>query len=66
MPISWVRSVTTASMMFMTTTPPTTMNTETTATAVAAIAPVNWFQKSSKASELSVAKVSSSLGFRWR
>jgi len=37
-----VRSVTTASMMFMITTPPTTMNTETTATAVAAMAPVNW------------------------
>src|ERR1039457_5885685 len=36
MPISWVRSVTTASMMFMITTPPTTRNTETTATAVAA------------------------------
>ena len=31
MPISWVRSVTTASMMFMITTPPTTRNTETTA-----------------------------------
>ena len=31
MPISRVRSVTTASMMFMITTPPTTMNTETTA-----------------------------------
>ena len=41
MPISCVRSVTTASMIFMITTPPTTMNTETTPTAVAAIAPVN-------------------------
>ena len=44
MPISWVRSVTTASMMFMMTTPPTTMNTETTPMAVAEIALVNWFQ----------------------
>ena len=41
MPISCVRSVTTASMMFMITTPPTTMKTETTPTAVAAMAPVN-------------------------
>ena len=41
MPISCVRSVTTASMMFMITTPPTTMNTETTPMAVAAMAPVN-------------------------
>ena len=38
-PISCVRSVTTASMMFMITTPPTTMNTETIAMAVAAITP---------------------------
>ncbi len=41
MPISCVRSVTTASMMFIITTPPTTMKTETTPTAVAAMAPVN-------------------------
>ena len=41
MPISRVRSVTTASMIFMITTPPTTMKTETTPMAVAEIAPVN-------------------------
>jgi hypothetical protein len=35
MPISWVRSVTTASMMFMITMPPTTMKTETMPTAMA-------------------------------
>ncbi len=40
-PISRVRSLTTASMMFMITTPPTTMKTLTTPTAAAAIAPVN-------------------------
>src|ERR1019366_4450242 len=66
MPISWVRSVTTANMMFMITTPPTTRNTDTTATAVAAMAPVNWFQKSSSASEVSMENVSSSLGRRCR
>ena len=66
MPISWVRSVTTASMMFMMTTPPTTMKTETTPTAVAAMAPVNWFQKSSRDSEVRIEKVSSSFGPRWR
>ena len=66
MPISCVRSVTTASMMFMMTTPPTTMKTETTPTAVAAMAPVNWSQKSTSESEVSMENVSSSLGRRWR
>ena len=51
MPISCVRSVTTASMMFMITTPPTTMNTDTTATAVAAMAAVNWSQNFTSASD---------------
>ena len=43
MPISWVRSVTLASMMFMITIPPTTMNTATSPMVTAKIVPVRFF-----------------------
>src|SRR5579862_5568218 len=59
MPISWVRSVTTASMMFMITIPPTSMNTETIPTAMAAMAEVSRSQSVTKASEAKIEKLSS-------
>lgn len=58
-PISWVRSETTAIMMFIITMPPTTMKTDTTAIAVAAIAPVSRSQSWMKESEEMTAKLSS-------
>src|ERR1035438_3758266 len=48
MPISCVRSVTTASMMFMITMPPTSMNTDTMPTAMAAMADVSRSQRVTK------------------
>ena len=53
-------------MMFMITTPPTTMNTETMATAVMAIAPVSLSHADVSDSEAMIEKVSSWFGRRWR
>ena len=58
-PISRVRSLTTASMMFMITTPPTTMNTLTMPMAAAAIAPVKLFHAEMSVSEDRIMNVSS-------
>ena len=66
MPISCVRSVTTASMMFMITTPPTTMNTDTTAIAVAAIACVRRSHSRMSDAEVRIMKLSSCSGGRCR
>ena len=66
MPISCVRSVTTASMMFMITMPPTTMNTDTMPTAMAAIVDVSRSQRVTKASDAKIEKLSSWPGPRCR
>ena len=60
MPISWVRSVTLASMMFMMTIPPTTMKTATSPMVTAKIVPVRFFHALIKVSEALTPKVSSS------
>ena len=59
MPISWVRSVTTASMIFMITMPPTTMKTETIPTAMAAMVAVSLSHKLTMVSEAKILKLSS-------
>ena len=66
MPISWVRSVTTASMMFMITMPPTIMNTATIPTAMPAMAAVSCSQRLTMVSEAKRLKLSSWPGRRWR
>ena len=60
MPISCVRSVTLASMMFMITMPPTTMNTATRPMVTAKIVPVRFFHALISVSEALMPKVSSS------
>ena len=61
MPISWVRSVTVANMMFMITIPPTTMNTATMPMVTAKMLPVRFCQALIRVSEALMPKVSSSL-----
>ena len=63
-PISRVRSVTAISMMFMITTPPTTMPMATTAGMIENSVFVSFFQKSTSASAVSMLKSSSSAGRR--
>ncbi len=60
MPISCVRSVTLASMMFMITIPPTTMNTATSPMVTAKIVPVRFFHALIRVSEALMPNVSSS------
>ncbi len=57
MPISCVRSVTTASMMFMITMPPTTMKTETMPTAMPAMVEVSRSHRLTMVSEAKMLKV---------
>ena len=57
MPISCVRSVTTASMMFMITIPPTTMNTETIPIAMAAMVAVSRSHRLTIVSDAKMRKV---------
>jgi len=66
MPISWVRSVTTASMMFMITMPPTIMKTLTMPIAMAEMAAVSCSQRFTMVSEAKRVKLSSWPGRRWR
>ena len=66
MPISCVRSETTASMMFMITMPPTTMKTETIPTAMPAMAEVSRSHRLTIVSEAKMLKLSSWPGPRWR
>src|ERR1039458_7541054 len=66
MPISWVRSVTTANMMFMITTPPTTMNPETIPTAMPAMVAVSRSHRLTIVSEANRLKLSSCPGVRCR
>ena len=62
MPISCVRSVTTASMMFMMTMPPTTMKTDTIPTAMPAMAAVSRSHRLTIVSEAKMLKLSSCPG----
>ena len=57
MPISCVRSVTTASMMFMITMPPTTMKTETIPTAMPAMAAVSRSHRLTMVSEAKIDEI---------
>ena len=61
MPISCVRSVTEASMMFMMTMPPTTMNTATIPMVAPKIVPVRSCQADMMVSEALMPKLSGSL-----
>jgi len=61
-PISWVRSVTDISMMFMMTMPPTTMPMPTTAGSTANSTRVSVCQNATSASDVSIVKLFSSVG----
>ena len=66
-PISRVRSLTTISMMFMITMPPTTSDSATTPTSTAKIPLVAWWYRSSSESDVSIPKLSGFPGLsrRW-
>src|SRR5213078_3093844 len=66
MPISRVRSVTLASMMFMITMPPTTKKTLTSAIAMNSMFPMSWCHKDMIESEPRIAKLSGALKGRCR
>ena len=65
-PISRVRSLTTISMMFMMTMPPTTSDSDTTPIRIAKMPREKFFQKSMSVSDVYIPKLSSSFGRRCR